>query len=105
MPGIIQKYAKNPLVIRQAPVIVDGKASYQNEIPATGMIFDFSQRDIDYFGSIQNGKIFLVAPLAETPSLPGQIVHDGISYEIKGVKTYRNLKGRLLGYRIAVMGA
>ena len=65
--------------------IVDGKQQY-TRIPARGRMIDFSQRDIDYFGTIQEGKIVLVAP-PDIPRLP--VCHD--------------LSGRLRGCRCAVV--
>ena len=105
MRGIIEKRAKLPVTICQQPVISDGKTTYQREIAARGLLFDFSQDDFDYFGTIKNGKIFLIAPLDAPPEVPGQIVYEGRCYDIKQVKTYRNLKMQVLGYRIAVAGA
>ncbi len=81
--------------------IVDGKQQY-TRIPARGRLIDFSQRDIDYFGTIQEGKIVLVAP-PDIPSLPGRIVIDGVTYELKSVKICRDLSGRLRGCRCAVV--
>lgn len=104
MAGIIERNAKTPAVIKQKVSIVDGKPTW-NSTPCVCMVFDFTQADIQYFGAVQNGKIFLVSPLPNPPKLPGMIVLDNIEYDIKGIKIYRNLKGELLGYRIAVAGA
>ncbi len=81
--------------------IADGKLQY-TRIPARGRLIDFSQRDIDYFGTIQEGKIVLVAP-PEIPRLPGRIVIDGVTYELKSVKICRDLSGRVRGCRCAVV--
>ena len=99
-------YSDTDIIIEQPDSIVDGKQQY-TRIPARGRVVDFSQRDIDYFGTIQDGKIFMVAPLEldTPPELPGRIVYDGIEYDIRGIRTYRNLKGVCMGYRIAVAGA
>ncbi|MDD4817301.1 MAG: hypothetical protein PHI85_04960 [Victivallaceae bacterium] len=104
MPGLIEKNAKIQLTMKQVFAVVDGKTTY-TEFVCSGMVFDFTQSDFDYFGTVKSGKVFLVAPLERPPSLPGQIVHDGVAYEIKGIKTYRNIKGVILGYRIAAAGA
>ena len=104
MPGLIDRHARTPLTLRQRAGIVDGKPTWR-EYSCRGMILDFSARDIDYFGAIRNGKIFLVAPFEITPELPGTIVFGGREYDIKGIKTYRNLRGVLYGYRMAVAGA
>lgn len=104
MAGIIEKYAQNSVTIRKRVGIVDGKPEWA-EFEALAIMFDFTQSDIDYFGSVKNGKVFLVSPAIEqAPELPGQVIHEGKCYDIQGVKTYRNLKGKLLGYRIAVAG-
>lgn len=104
MAGVIEKYANNPITIRRRVGIVDGQPEWE-EVGGVAMIFDFSQADIDYFGAIKNGAIFLVAPtISKPPQVPGQVLHDGKIYDIQGVKTYRSLKGQLLGYRVAVAG-
>ena len=115
MAGVIEKYANNPITIRRRVGIIDGQPEWE-EFAALAMMFDFTQSDIDYFtssgikrggnlGSIKNGKVFLVSPaIGQAPELPGQVLHDGKTYDIQGVKTYRNLKGQLLGYRVAVAG-
>lgn len=104
MSGIIEKYAQTPVTIRKRVGIVDGKPEWE-DFGGLAIIFDFSQRDLDYFGDVKNGSIFLVSPtISQAPDLPGQILCDGKCYDIHGVKTYRNLKGKLLGYRIAVVG-
>ena len=104
MAGLIERYAKTAMTLKQRAGIVDGKPTW-NETDCLGMILDFTSRDIGYFGSIQNGKIFLIPPLPFVPELPGMMLCGGSEYEIKGIKTYRNLRGILLGYRIAVAGA
>ena len=81
--------------------IVDGKQQY-TRIPARGRLIDFSQRDIDYFGTIQEGKIVLVAP-PEIPQLPGRIVVEEVTYELKSVKICRDLSGKLRGCRCVVV--
>lgn len=104
MAGIIKKNAKTTAVIKQCCSIVDGKPVWTT-ISCLCLVFDFTQADIQYFGAVQNGKIFLVAPLKNHPQLPGMIVLDNVEYDIKGIKIHRNLKGVVLGYRIAVAGA
>ena len=104
MSGVIEKYARNSITIRKRVGIVDGKPEWE-EFGAIAMIFDFTQRDMDYFGDVKNGTVFLVSPtISQAPELTGQVVYDGKCYDIQGIKTYRNLKGQLLGYRIAVAG-
>lgn len=104
MAGIIEKHAKTPVTLKQRSAIVDGKPTWSST-DCLGMVLDYTARDIGDFGAIKNGKIFLVPPLGFTPTLPGMVLCEGKEYEIKAVKTYRNLKGVLIGYRIAVAGA
>jgi len=90
------------IIIQQPDSIVDGKRVYTS-IPTRGRIIDFSRRDIDYFGTVQAGKIILVAP-PEIPTLPGRIVVEGKTYDLKSVKVCRDLSGRLIGCRCAAAG-
>lgn len=80
------------MTLRQMSGIVDGKPTW-SDTSCRGIVLDFTNSDLDYFGAIKNGKIFLVAPLSFTPTLPGMMICDGFEYEIKGIKTYRNLRG------------
>ncbi len=90
------------IIIQQPSSIVDGKQRYYS-IPARGTVIEFSQRDIDYFGSLKNGKIILVAP-PDVPTLPARIVAAGKTYDLKSVKICRNMAGRLIGCRCAAAG-
>ena len=101
MASIIEKYASEDVTLLQGPVIIDGKPSFTESIPAKAIVSDFSQADIDYFGRITSGLIFYVSPLDAPPTLPGQIVWNGRTFDIKGVRVYKNLSGLLLGYKIA----
>ncbi|MGF0036472.1 hypothetical protein [Victivallis vadensis] len=89
------------VIIQQPDVIVDGKQTYTN-LPARGRVIDFSQRDVDYFGTVQEGKIILVAP-PDIPKLPARIVAEGVTYDLKSVRICRDLSGRLIGCRCAVV--
>ena len=89
------------IIIQQPDAIVDGKQTYTS-IPARGRVIDFSQRDVDYFGTIQEGKIVLVAP-PDIPKLPARIVAEGVTYDLKSVRICRDLSGRLIGCRCAVV--
>lgn len=94
-------YADTDITIEQPDKIVDGKQQYIS-IPARGCMIDFSQRDIDFFGKIENGKIILVAPPV-IPRLPGRIILDNVIYDLKSVKICRDLSGRLRGCRCVVV--
>lgn len=89
------------IIIQQPNAIVDGKQTYTN-LPARGRVIDFSQRDVDYFGTVQEGKIILVAP-PDIPKLPARIVAEGVTYDLKSVRICRDLSGRLVGCRCAVV--
>ena len=101
MASIIEKYASEDVTLLQGPVITDGKTTFTESIPAKAIVSDFSQVDLDYFGRITSGLIFYVSPLDAPPALPGQIVWNGRTFDIKGVRVYKNLSGLLLGYKIA----
>ena len=89
------------IIIQQPDAIVDGKQTYTN-LPARGRVIDFSQRDVDYFGTVQEGKIILIAP-PDIPKLPARIVAEGVTYDLKWVRICRDLSGRLVGCRCAVV--
>ena len=101
MASIIEKYASEDVTLLQGQIISDGKPSFSESIPAKAIVSDFTQADLDYFGRIQNGRIFYVSPLDAPPTLPGQIIWNGVPHEIQGVRVYKNLSGLLLGYKIA----
>ena len=102
--GIIEKHAKTAATLKQRSGISDGKPIWSGS-SCTVMELSYTRSDVERFGTIANGKIFLVSPLPFTPTLPGRIVCGGVEYDIKGIRTYRNLKGVLIGYRMAVAGA
>ena len=102
MASIIEKYASEDVTLLQGQIISDGKPSFSESIAAKAIVSDFTQADLDYFGRIQNGRIFYVSPLDAPPALPGQIIWNGVTHEIQGVRVYKNLSGLLLGYKIAV---
>ena len=89
------------IIIQQPDAIVDGKQTYTN-LPARGRVIDFSQRDVDYFGTVQEGNIILIAP-PDIPKLPARIVAEGVTYDLKSVRICRDLSGRLVGCRCAVV--
>lgn len=89
------------IIIQQPDEIKDGKQTYK-DVPARGRLIDFAQCDLDYFGTIQNGKIILVAP-PNVPELPARIVVNGVVYNLKSVRVCRNIGGRLIGCRCVVV--
>lgn len=104
MAGIIEKIAHTPITIKQEVGILDGKTVWGNDISAVAFIMGFQQSDISLYGTIQNGKVFLVPPPQREPRLPAIILCNGEKYDVKGIKPYRNMKNVLLGYRIVVAG-
>ena len=66
MAGIIEKIAHTPITIKQEVGILDGKTVRGNDISAVAFIMGFQQSDISLYGTIQNGKIFLVSPTQRT---------------------------------------
>ena len=79
----------------------DGEAGY-SEYQAYALISDFTRLDINRYGNIKNGKIFLLR-CANEP-LPGsQIVHLAKTYDLKDIQVCRNLDGNIECYRCAVV--
>ena len=104
MAGLIKKNAYLDLILKQAgDEIADGKESWLS-IPCRGMMLDMRSNEYNLYGTLQDGKVFLIAPLPEEPLLPGFVVHNGKEYEIKILKTLRNMRGTVLGYRIVAAG-
>ena len=104
MAGIIERNARVRAIIKQRMGIEDGKTVW-SEVECLCFSLDVEKAGKDYFGSIQNGKVIMVAPMDSTPTLPGFIIYEGVEYEIREIQTYRNLKGVVMGYRIVVAGA
>ncbi len=102
--GLIERIAQTSAVLAQPTgVVSDGVAAMSN---VSCLVFGLGGETQVYneYGQVQSGKVFLVAPLAITPVLPGKITVGGVTYSIASVKPYRNLQGVLLGYRVAVYG-
>jgi hypothetical protein len=109
MAGLIEKNAKTPITVRVAGEIIDGETSFENH-PALAMVFESSQADVDNYGSVidnygtvQQEKTFLVAPFDVKPEIPCEIIYDEENYVVKSIKTIRNMKGVLLGYKITTV--
>lgn len=106
MAGLIERNAKQDITISQVTgAVADGKHVYKTIRAKAMYLQDFGRDDFNQFGNIRNGKVILVAPLFSTPSTPGQLCCDGKTYDIQKVQVLRNLKGVVLGYRIAVAGS
>lgn len=105
MAGLIEKKSYLELILKQADdEIIDGKFTWVST-PCRGMVLDMRSNDFNQFGTLQDGKVFLIAPLKTEPLLPGMIEYDGKEYDIKGLKTLRDMRGNVLGYRAVTAGA
>ena len=82
-------------------VFADGQAGYTEYI-GYALITDFTHRDINRYGSIKNGKIFLLRCDNE-PEPGSQIVHSGQTYDLKDIKICRDLDGQIECYRCVVV--
>ncbi|MBO5645355.1 MAG: hypothetical protein J6S90_08910 [Lentisphaeria bacterium] len=102
---MIEKNARLEFTLKQAgDEISDGKYDWIS-IPCRGLLLDMRSNDFNlYGGTLQDGKVFLIAPLPEEPLLPGFVLYGNKEYEIKAIKTLRNLRGVVLGYRIVAAG-
>jgi hypothetical protein len=79
----------------------DGQSSY-TEYPAYALITDFTQRDIDRYGTVKNGKIFLLR--CDSELQPGSRINcQGKIYDIKDIKICRKLDGEVECYRCVVV--
>lgn len=104
MAGLIAKTARIPIIIKQETAVEDGKVVFGRQISALAFVMGMTQADIGLYGTLHNGKVFLVAPTDVEPVLPAVIVCNGEEYDAKAIKPYRNMKNVLLGYRIVVAG-
>ncbi len=79
----------------------DGQAAY-TEYPGYALIMDFTRRDIDRYGSIKNGKIFLLRCEGE-PKPGSRIIHSGRTYDLKDIKICRDIDEQIECYRCVVV--
>ena len=99
---MLRKYCRTAATLRQKNGIADGKIKWE-ETPVKIAVIDMTQRDIDAWGAIRNGKTVLIAPDI-IPEHPAQIVIGGKAYDLKEIKVCRDLDGKLAGCRcLAVM--
>lgn len=104
MAGLIERMAKTPAVLKQPTgTVLDGKVQYTT-VNCVVFGLENAAQGFDEYGRVHYGQVFLVAPLASTPVLPGTITVGGKEYTMAEVMPYRNMKGVLYGYRIAVAG-
>ncbi len=105
MAGLIERIARTSAVLRQPTGAFEDGKPVMASVPCVVFGLGGEAQAFNEFGQVQSGRVFLVAPLPETPVLPGTITVGGATYGMASVKEYRNLDGVLLGYRIAVTGA
>jgi hypothetical protein len=80
---------------------VDGQPEY-SESQDKALVTDFTRRDIDVYGNVKNGKIFLLNSNVEP--VPGsQINHQGNLYDLKDIKPCRDLDSNAVCYRCVVV--
>lgn len=94
--------AKNTISIKQpSGTIIDGQDVYVSTT-AKACIMDMTTRDIDLWGTVRNGKVFLIpAPVLVTR--PAKIEYGGKTYDIQQIKVCRDLDGKLIGCRCLVV--
>ena len=102
MSGLIEKNARETYTLRNSSGIIDGKQVW-SEKEVRGLSFELQKAEFDASGTVQAEKVFLIAPQADLDgvTIPAQIVHDGAVFDVMSAKTLRNLKGELLGFRVA----
>ena len=92
MATLIERIAKTLAVLAQPTgQFLDGVPQMAN---ITCMVFELgkTRQVFNEFGEVRTEKVFLVAPLAQAPVLPGR------------VKEYHDMSGTLWGYRVTVAG-
>ena len=102
MAGLIEKNAREVYTLRNSSGIIDGKQVWA-EKEVRGLSFELQKAEFDASGTVQAEKVFLISPQSdlEGVTIPAQIVRDGAVYDVMSAKTLRNLKGDLLGFRVA----
>jgi len=93
------KYAEDVILKIPSSTIVDGQRFFVGRV-VKALIIDFTEHDLNYFGQIKNGKIFLLKSAYE-PLPDSRIVHAGKTYDLKGVKVCCDLDERIECYRCA----
>jgi hypothetical protein len=90
-------------VMLRVPIgnFVDGQPEC-SESQENALITDFTRRDIDIYGNVKSGKIFLFNSVA-VPVPGSQIVYQGKIYDLKDIKTCRDLDGNVECYRCVVV--
>jgi hypothetical protein len=99
---MFEDLSQEPVTLRvPTGAFADGQSSY-TEYQAHALITDFTSRDINRYGSIKNGKIFLLRCDNE-PEVGSQIIHSEQTYDLKDIKVCRDLDGKVECYRCVVV--
>jgi len=78
----------------------DGKTVY-NEVEEKAFAFDYNERLLSEVGLVKSAKFFVIAATDDAATcfsggkVDIQIVHDEKTYDVKTVKTCRNLDGSI----------
>jgi hypothetical protein len=79
----------------------DGQSEH-TEHQGYALITDVTRRDINRYGNVKNGKVFLLRCASE-PTPGSQIVHLDQTYDLKDIKICRDLDGQIECYRCIVV--
>lgn len=106
MAGLIGKIAKTDVKIYIPKGTFLDSAPGFDEVEAKAFIFDSKDNPVEYpeKGTVNYGTRMLIAPLSSgrEPTVPGKVKVGGKTFDISNIRTLRNMKGDLLGYRIAL---
>lgn len=78
----------------------DGEAA-REECQAKAFVFDYNERQLKEIGMVSNAKFFVIAANAGTIAaftvrpLGTTITHEGRNYDVKSVRSCRNLDGEI----------
>lgn len=103
MAGPIERYKRETYTIKQRSSIVDGKPTF-SEISARGLSLDLSKDEVSKYGNVARGRVFFVAPLDSTPTMPCKIVFDSVEYDVQSIEVLKTLRGALWGYKLVAFG-
>ncbi|QSH40125.1 hypothetical protein P0136_01315 [Lentisphaerota bacterium ZTH] len=79
---------------------IDGKPELVS-YSARAVITDFSRRELDRFGTVKDGRVFLIK--SKVLPLPGaRIEHKNTVYDLKDIKICRAIDGRIEACRCVV---
>lgn len=100
--GIIERIAWiNATLYQATSAIEDGEIVWDNGTAYKVFLLESKQNGFDEYGKVQFSKVFLATPETPEPALPARLAVGGETYDIASIKPYRNMRGKLLGYRLA----